>query len=356
MNSLQRVRAVLAGQVPDRVPVCLHNFLLAAKEAGIAMCDYRTVPQAIARAHLKAVEKYGHDCILIDLDTTMLAEALGAKSECAGDEPGRIVAPAIQSLAEVGRLKVVNPETDGRIPALLESVRLIAKEVGEEIAVRGNADQAAFSLACLVRGIEPFLMDLASDPDNPAIQELLEICYRSHIATHRALIKAGAHFTSCGDSLAGPAVVSPTMFNRFARPWEEKLVNELAAEGIFTVIHICGDTTRILGSLREYDSCGFELDYKTDARMAKSTLGANHVLFGNIDPSGVIARGTAEEVRAATRELMAIWKPEGRFILNAGCAIPVSTPEENIRALMETAHQDGQYMGESAQEAALAAT
>jgi len=320
------------------------------------MASYRTNPRAIARAHLAAVEKHGYDCILIDLDTTMLAEALGAKSECAGNEPGRIVAPAIQSLDEVGRLKVVNPETDGRIPVLLESVRLIAEEVGEEIAIRGNADQAAFSLACLVRGIEPFLMDLASAPDNPAIQQLLEICYLSHIATHRALIKAGAHFTSCGDSLAGPAVVSPSMYDRFARPWEEKLVKELAAEGIFTVIHICGDTTRILGSLREYDSCGFELDFKTDARTAKSTVGANHVLFGNIDPSSVIARGTPDDVRDATRELMATWKPGGRFILNAGCAIPASTPAENIRALMDAAHQDGVYVGESAQEAAPAVT
>lgn len=30
------------------------------------------------RAHVHAVEKYGYDCILIDLDTTMLAEAMGA--------------------------------------------------------------------------------------------------------------------------------------------------------------------------------------------------------------------------------------------------------------------------------------
>lgn len=344
MNSLQRVRAVLAGQVPDRVPVCLHNFMLAAREMGIPMAKYRTDPQAIARVHLKAVEKYAYDCILIDLDTTMLAEGLGAKAECAGDEPGRIVAPAIQSLEEVGRLKVVNPETDGRIPVLLESVGLIAKEVGNEVAIRGNADQAAFSLACLVRGIEDFLMELATEPENPAIQQLLEICYQSHLATHRALIKAGAHFTSCGDSLAGPSVVSPTMFNQFARPWEESLVNELAAEGIFAVIHICGDTTRISGSLAEYNFCGFELDYKTDARMAKATVGANHVLFGNIDPSGVIARGTPQEVRAKTRELISLWKPGARFILNAGCAIPASTPEQNIRALIEAAHEEGQYV------------
>jgi uroporphyrinogen decarboxylase len=343
MNSLQRVKAVLAGQIPDRVPVCLHNFMLAAREAGIPMEEYRSEPEAMARAHLTALDKYGHDCILIDTDTTMLAEAMGATSECAPNEPGRIVAPAIRSLRDVDRLKVVNPETDGRIPALLEGVSLIARQVGTEVAIRGNADQAAFDLACMVRGIEEFLMELASEPENPAIGRLLELCYQSHVAVHRALIRAGAHFTSMGDSLAGPDVVSPTTFDRFARPYEERLVKDLAGEGIFTVIHICGDTSRILDFLSRYDFCGFELDYKTDVVRAKSSVGARHVLFGNIDPSAVIARGTPTMIREKTRQLFAMWKPGGLFVLNAGCAIPANTPEENIRALLATAREEGGY-------------
>jgi MtaA/CmuA family methyltransferase len=343
MNALQRVQAVLRGELPDRVPVCLHNFMIAAREAAIPMEKYRVDPEAIARAHLMAVEKYGYDCILLDTDTTMLAEAMGAKSKCAPDEPGRIVMPAIQSLEQVGQLKVVNPETDGRIPALIEAIKLIAQQVGNEIAIRGNADQAAFGLACLVRGIEDFLIDLALDPDNPAIHQLLEVCYQSHLAVHRALFKAGAHFTSMGDSLAGPDVTSPSMFGRFALPYQVRLVKDLAAEGIFVVIHICGDTTKILDDLSKYDPCGFELDYKTDAQRAKQTVGPHHVLFGNIDPSGVIANGTPEEVRECTRQLIAVWKPGGRFVLNAGCAIPPTTPPENIWAMIETACQEGVY-------------
>lgn len=343
MNALQRTLAVIEGKLPDRVPVCLHNFLLACKEAGVAMEKYRTEPEAIAKAHLDALDRYSHDCILIDLDTTMLAEAMGAKSECAPGEPGRIVKPAIQSLDEVDRLRPANPERDGRIPALLEGVRLIAKQVGDEVAIRGNADQCAFSLASLVRGMQEFLMDLASDPDNPAITRLLEVCHETHLATHRALKKAGAHFTSNGDSPAGPDMLSPRMFDRYARPWEEKLVKQLAAEETFVVIHICGDTTAILPALSEYPFCGFELDYKTETRKAKETVGRKHVLFGNIDPSGVIARGNAAEVEQKTRDLIQIWKPGGRFVLNAGCAIPATTPSENIRAMIRTAHECGRY-------------
>ena len=343
MNSLERVKAVIEGRTPDRVPVCLHNFMMAAREAGIRMEDYRKDPEAIAKAHLTALEKYGHDCILIDTDTTMLAEAMGAKAECAPDEPGRIVVPAIRSLKEVDRLRVINPQADGRVPAILEAVRLIVRQVGREVAVRGNADQAAFDLACMVRGIEDFLMELATDPDNPAIQELLEICYQSHLAVHRALFEAGAHFTSMGDSLAGPDVCSPQMFDRFARPYETRLVNDLAADGIFVVIHICGDTTKILNFLSQYDACGFELDYKTDAVKAKNTVGVRHVLFGNVDPSGVIAQGSVNAVREKTRELIRVWKPGAHFVLNAGCAIPPTAPPENLRAFIQTAHEEGVY-------------
>ena len=343
MNSLERVKTVLAGGIPDRVPVCLHNFMVAAREAGVRIEDYRVNPEAIARVHLQAVEKYGHDCVLVDTDTTMLAEAMGARSECAPNEPGRIVEPAIHSLNEVERLKVINPETDGRVPALLEAVRLMCRQAGNEIAIRGNADQAAFDLACMVRGIEEFLMELVELPDDPRIARLMEVCYQSHLAVHRALAKAGAHFTSLGDSLAGPDVTSPRMFARFARPYEERLVCDLAADGIFVVIHICGDTSRILDMLGEYDSCGFELDYKTDAAKAKQTAGKRHVLFGNLDPSGVVANGSVAEVREAARQLITTWKPEGRFVLNAGCAIPPTAPPENIHALVAAAKEYGTY-------------
>jgi uroporphyrinogen decarboxylase len=195
----------------------------------------------------------------------------------------------------------------------------------------------------MVRGIEEFLMELIEQPDNPRIAQLMEVCYQSHLAVHRALAKAGAHLTSMGDSLAGPDVTSPRMFQRFARPYEERLVADLAADGIFVVIHICGDTSRILDQLAEYAPCGFELDYKTDAQKAKRTVGKCHALFGNIDPSGVLAQGTVAQVREATRELIAIWKPEGRFILNAGCAIPPTAPPENIHALVEAAKEFGRY-------------
>ena len=48
MNGYERIVAALNGRKPDRTPVMLHNFLMAAKEYGITMEQYRNNPRLIA--------------------------------------------------------------------------------------------------------------------------------------------------------------------------------------------------------------------------------------------------------------------------------------------------------------------
>jgi uroporphyrinogen-III decarboxylase len=61
------------------------------------------------------------------------------------------------------------------------------------------------------------------------------------------------------------------------------------------------------------------------------------VFVGNIDPSGVLALGTPALVEERTRDLLKIFADVPRFVLNAGCAIPTTTPPENLRAMIHTA-------------------
>ncbi len=80
-----------------------------------------------------------------------------------------------------------------------------------------------------------------------------------------------------------------------------------------------------------------ELDYKTDARLARDRMRDGAIFIGNLDPSGVLALGTPELVEAKTRELVALFAETPRFVLNAGCAIPATTPPENLRAMIRAA-------------------
>jgi len=62
---------------------------------------------------------------------------------------------------------------------------------------------------------------------------------------------------------------------------------------------------------------------------------------GNIDPSGVLAMGSVEDVRRRTAKLLDVFADNPRFILNAGCALPATTPSENIEAMIAVARKKG---------------
>jgi MtaA/CmuA family methyltransferase len=147
----------------------------------------------------------------------------------------------------------------------------------------------------------------------------------------------GADMVSNGDSPAGPDLVSPAMYEEFAQPYEKRLADEAHIHGRPYVLHICGNTTRILEAMLATGADALELDYKTDVRAARDVLRGRAVFIGNIDPSGVLALGTPALVEARTRELLEVFAGVPGFILNAGCAIPAETPPENLKAMLAAA-------------------
>jgi len=50
MDGYGRVAAPCAGEWPDTTPVMLHNFMMAAREAGVTMRQFRCDPEALARS------------------------------------------------------------------------------------------------------------------------------------------------------------------------------------------------------------------------------------------------------------------------------------------------------------------
>src|SRR5512135_2053937 len=123
MNGHQRIGAALSGVPPDRVPVMLHNFLMAAREAGFTQRRFREDPAAVAESFIRAVETYDYDGILVDVDTVTVAEALGVKVDHPEDQPARWAGARISSLAEVRDLPPPDLAGHPRIQIWLEAVR-----------------------------------------------------------------------------------------------------------------------------------------------------------------------------------------------------------------------------------------
>ncbi len=335
MTSHQRILAAVRGQPPDRVPVMLHNFMMAARRAGYTMRQFRESPEAVASSFIRAVEEFDYDGVLLDFDTVTLAGALGVPLDFPEDLPARVAGPRLASLAEVDGLGPPEIRASWQVQVWLEAARLLKRHFGDAVFLRGNCDQAPFSLAGLMRSTEGWLLDLTEPELEPPAHRLLDYCARAGIQFIQAMAEAGVHMVSNGDSLAGPDVVSPRIYRRFALPYEQKLVAATHAAGLPYALHICGKTDRILEDMLSTGADALELDYKTDVLLAHGLMRDRATFIGNLDPSGVLALGTPELVGRKTRELLGVFADTPRFILNAGCAIPADTPAENLRAMLE---------------------
>jgi len=315
----------------------LHNFQMAAREHGISMDRFRRDPQALAGAFIAAVERYGYDGVVVDVDTATLAEAAGVPVDLPQNEPARVKGRLVHDLREVGSLTPVDLRNSERAQVWLEGSRLLKQHFGDTIWIRGNCDQSPFTLAALLRGMEHWMTDLL-DPNRSAdVTALLEYCYTLTTQFIALMAETGVDMVSNGDSTAGPAMISPALYRRFALPYEKRVITFAHQLGLPYILHICGDTGPILEDMVATGADGLDIDYKTDVTRAHEVMQHRTVFVGNIDPSGVLALGSPENVASSVSQLLHVFADTPRFVLNAGCALPPGTPSENIRMLMSTA-------------------
>jgi len=299
------------------------------------MAQFRNDPAVVAESFIRSVETFGFDGILVDIDTATLAGAMGVPIEFSANEPATSVSGCMDSLADLSTLPEPDIGSYKHIQVWLEGVSRLKSYFKDEIYIRGNCDQAPFSLASMMRSIQPWFMDLMLEPDQA--RDLLEYCTTACIQFIELMVEAGADMVSNGDSPAGPELISPEMYTEFALPFEKRLVETAHQLEVPYTLHICGNTNLILDQMLETEADAFELDYKTDIQLAQRTFEGKATFIGNLDPVNTLQFGTPDMVATETRHLLEIFGRTGRFILNAGCAIPADTPSENIKAMIQTA-------------------
>ena len=342
MTHIERIRTVLAGGVPDRIPVMTHNFLMAAREAGVTMAEYRSSADVIARTLIDACVKYGTDGILLDVDTALLASACGADvtypediAAVTNDKQSRSIEQIIDDLAKV------DLRNSDRINIYLDAINKMSVWCNaNDVFLRANVDQGPFSLGCLLVGMNDFLVSLLDEDEEENLMALMEETLRIALQMHRLCFAAGGHMTSYGNSSEGCSVVSPAIFRKFGKPFETRLNRQLKAEGIPTLCHICGWADPILEDLAETGCPMFEFDARTDIRKAREAGRGHYALSGNLDPAMLNSAGP-DEVRAAAMELLDLFRGQGGLMIGPGCALGPNTPSENIRTLVETTKQFG---------------
>ncbi|HZO98703.1 MAG TPA: uroporphyrinogen decarboxylase family protein [Terriglobia bacterium] len=341
MTSLERTMAVLDHRIPDRVPVGLHNFLMACRMIGADFVDGLRSGETIAEAQLAAWREFGHDVIMHENGVCAEAEAMGCGILYQKDRPPHVQEPLIHSLDEVEKLEVPDPETTSPLNELLKATRLLVRETKGEVFIIGRADQGPMALASALCGPERFLLACSDETQRPKVLRLVEICSRMNIAFGQAQRRAGAHASSIG--AYGSSLISPAMFDALEFPGDKAFCDAMRKIQCKSFVHSCGDETALLENLIRTGADCLELDPGTDPATCKSAVDGKTTVLGMLDPSRVLWQGTSDEVRQHTLDIMRVMAPGGGFIMGPGCALPADTPRNSIHIVMECARTAGVY-------------
>jgi uroporphyrinogen decarboxylase len=349
LTSRERFLAAALKQKPDKVPAAPYNGNFSAALAGIPISKYNTNAELMAFANIKAWEKMGHDVVVAQSDNYYIAEGFGCVINQPYDTTPNLVRPAIETLDDVGRLKVPDPYKDGRMHIYLDAVHKLREHFGNEVAVRGPGTGPFCLASYLAGGTESFLMELAmaeADEDRDKerkLFDLMEISSDALIAFLKALLEAGADIVQAADSLASLSMISPAIYEKYVYPFECKVFRAIQPfvreNDSVTLLHICGDTRRILPLMAATGANILEIDAKVDMADAKILTGGKVALMGNLEPTTVLFQGTPEMVRrAATVCMKSCDALSGGFILGSGCEVVPKSPPENLTAFVEAAH------------------
>ena len=344
LTSRERVIRAVRREPADCVAAMPYMYDIAAVTAGVPLLDYYTDPEAMVRAQLDLHDKVGQDVIAIGADNFYIAEGFGCQTTRSNDELPSLITPPCADLADVFDLEVPDPQHDGRMPMMLEALRLARKAVGDAVALR-SPGTGPFALASYLIGSQQWLVEVAlveaklEGANEAALHHALELASEALIRFGKACWDAGADILHCGDSLASCDVISPRTFQRFSYPYLQKVFKAWADYGVDRkLLHICGNSTKVLDLYAASGADMVEIDNVVDMGVAKQRIGDKVVLVGNLHTVKELLQGTPETVRAAAQRCIDQGGPGGGFLLGSGCIVPRYSPLENVQEMVRVAH------------------
>jgi len=350
LTSKERVLRALRREPTDVVAAMPYMYDIAAIQTDVPLLDYYTDPEAMVKAQLGLYELVGQDVLAIGADNYYIAEGFGCVTTRSNEELPSLEKPPLSNINEVFDLEVPDPYTDGRMPVMLEAIKLAKKAVGDEVIVR-SPGTGPFALASYLIGTQEWLMEIAMiqagmpEANEKAVRHALDLTTEALTRFGIACWEAGADMLHNGDSLASCNVISPDTYRNFAYPSQVKVFDAWAEHGIDRkLLHICGDSTPVLDDYAATGADMIEIDEAVKMAVAKERIGDRSILIGNIHTVIEFLQGTPESISAASLKAIDDAGYGGGFLLGSGCIVPRYSPLENVQAMVNAAHSQ-QYPG-----------
>ena len=332
MNAKERVMRVLNQEKPDRMPCFGANSTVTYDQMEKVQAfwpEAHLEGEAMAKQALAAYSVLGFDAVRVPFCQTFEAEALGCELKPGGTEGIPGIEPRPPYTIDDTPAFPDDFLSRGRIPELLKAVRILKKEVGDEVPVIGGI-QGAFSITGSLLETVYLLKATIQAPDK--IPAFLEVGERAGTMLGQALIEAGADIIACEDMSSSPALCTPKTYQEVILEYQQR---QFAALSVPKILHICGKVDPIVEWMGQTGADVLSIEPKASGRIAREKCGPNVVLMGGADTATTLYFNSPEEIKAECETLIA----DGIQILAPGCAVAPGTPLENLLALTEVARE-----------------
>ena len=313
------------------------------RQAGRSLPEYRAIrerhgffevaetPDLCAEVTLQPVRRHGVDAAVMFADIMSPVLGMGVALELV-EGVGPVVGRPIESLADVDRLRVGEPEEWGA--PILEAVRIVRRELAPERAVIGFCGGPFTVAGYLVEGkpSRDFVRTKALMYREPlvwhALMERLSDQFARYVA---GKVRAGADVIQLFDSWVG--ALSPADYVEFVEPYSARI---LAAVDVPTIHFGTGAGAPLLELLARAGGDVIGLDWRVPLDLGWDAAGDDRGVQGNLDPAVLL--GPWPRVEAAALDVLA--RAEGRqgHIFNLGHGVLPTTDPDVLGRLVELVH------------------
>jgi len=316
------------------------------RQAGRYMAEYRKIrekntlldicrtPELALEVTLQPLRAFEVDAAILFADILLPLEPMGAPFEFAAGE-GPVIHEPVRDRAGVERLRLFAPEEG--LPHVLQAIRLIRRELEGKTPLIGFAG-APFTLASyLIEGgksanfarVKRFMYD---EPElfSTLMGKLSEVV---RVYLH-AQVTAGAQAVQLFDSWVG--CLSPRDYRQFVLPHVRHILSSLATTGV-PVIHFGTDTATLLELQREAGGSVIGVDWRTPLDQARTRLGDDVAVQGNLDP--ILLFAPRELLQTRVDEVLAAAGPRPGHVFNLGHGILPETNPDAVRFVAEHVHR-----------------
>ncbi|MBI5637505.1 MAG: DUF4445 domain-containing protein [Nitrospinae bacterium] len=343
MNSSERVFSLLKFLEADRPPVIPEIFGVAATLTGETPRNYVSSGSVLAKCQIEARKMIGHDAVFAVADLCVEPEAIGCGIVYPEDNYPYVKEPVIQNPADFKKLSVPDPRTGGRMPEMLNAVRILKKEMGGCIPVVAGAS-GPMTIASRIMDIEKMLYMIVDEPAR--FREILDYCGEVCFTWMFALAAEGADIVIMSDPASSPSVLPAKIYREFAEGSVHSIFTRLkqAFPEKFTWYSVAGPLQNNTAIISYAGADITTVDYVVPIEAAMEYSGIT-AINGNVKPL-LFLESNPDEIRAEARKLFKATRVRERFILGSGCEIPLYSAAENIKALVRAAEEEKTYFEE----------